>query len=449
MTTPRRPDEIPGSTVKLGHGARLTPVRFPEWALRVVEGPDSGLSVHLSGTVTRVGKGPENDLTLTDPAVSRTHFTIERHPDGLLLRDLQSTNGTHLNGARTREAFLGADSRLQVGSTIFALVAVTTELPVLAHGADEFHGLVGRSRAMRQLFGYLKTVASTALSVVLIGETGSGKELVARALHSASPRAAGPFVVFDCGSTDPSLVGASLFGHVPGAFTGAVGSRRGAFQAAHRGTLFLDEIGELPLDVQPKLLRALDRREVQPLGSDALVPTDVRLVCATHRDLDGLVASGKFRQDLLFRLAGLTLILPPLRERSEDIDLLAGHFLRQSSPERTLAPDALQVLAAHRWPGNVRELRNVVERAAALAASNTVHAADLLLGPLRPGATSVPVTAELGAAVESLELTVVRKALRDARGNKTEAARTLGIARKTLRHKMEKLGLNDSGDEKS
>ncbi|MBI4860626.1 MAG: sigma-54-dependent Fis family transcriptional regulator, partial [Candidatus Riflebacteria bacterium] len=343
------------------------------------------------------------------------------------------------------EAFLVPGCRVQAGATTFLVELIQAELPVLDHPDAEFHGLIGRSRAMSELFAYLRTLSPTTLAAVICGETGSGKELVARALHTAGPRSKGPFVVFDCGAVDPSLTSATLFGHAAGAFTGAVGTRKGAFVSAHQGTLFLDEIGELPLELQPRLLRALERREVQPLGSDSWVPADVRVVCATHRDLESMVKAGKFRQDLLYRLAGITLVIPPLRERRDDIALLAGHFLRQSRPELTLEPEALEALGRHDWPGNVRELRNVIERAAALATGPALGASDIVLTPIRPGGEPAPpaVAVTPDASLERVELEAIRRALRESRGNKSEAARVLGIARKTLREKMKRYGLSD------
>jgi DNA-binding NtrC family response regulator len=404
----------------------------------------------FDGPVVRIGADPTCDLVLDDSSVSRQHLQIEQTPSGWRVKDLQSTNGTLLDGTSVRDADLKHGAVLQVGATRLAFEVDDWSLPVAPVQQERYRGLVGASRAMKDLFAHLELVANTPLTVLLRGPTGCGKEVAARALHAASPRASAPFVVFDCGAVDRELIGATLFGHKEGAYTGATGARKGAFQTAHGGTLFLDEIGEMPLDLQPRLLRVLETREVQPLGADQPLRVDVRVVAATHRDLDVMVKAGTFREDLMYRLSGLVLLLPSLAERREDVAPLARHLLAQARPDAELAPEALARLEAHDWPGNVRELRNVVERAAALTRSTTIGAEDIRLGAVRVGAapTSPPAAAPTGAPVtlQEAEAAAVRSALKASGGNKTQAAKLLGIARKTLREKMERFGIESDED---
>jgi DNA-binding NtrC family response regulator len=331
---------------------------------------------------------------------------------------------------------------------------------------------------MKELFAHLQLAAMTNLSVLLAGETGTGKEMAAKALHESGPRAKGPFTVFDCGATDPGLIGAALFGHKEGAYTGASGSRKGAFLTAHGGTLFLDEIGELPLEMQPKLLRALEQRQVQPLGSDQYVAFDTRIVCASHRDLEAMIVAGKFREDLYYRLAGLVLVMPPLRDRPVDVEPLARRFLQSARPDLSFSPEAMDRLTTYGWPGNVRELRNVIDRAAALCRNPVIMPTDLHLritgrspaaalaaaiapvGTTVTGSTSGPAMSAAPASqgveprsgpapirsIKDAEIEAIQAALKATGGNKTEAAKILGIARKTLREKLEKYGLSGPGD---
>ncbi|MBI4865008.1 MAG: sigma 54-dependent Fis family transcriptional regulator [Candidatus Riflebacteria bacterium] len=446
MSVPSKPS-LASTTIRLGEGADRPRLRVERVRLLVASGPDRGLELQVDRSDVRVGKGPDNDLILSDAAVSRNHFLVTCKAGRHHLVDLGSTNGTRINGVLTQEAVLDHDCTITVGSTSLLFESVAAELMVPDATPGSFHGLVGVGRAMQDLFAYLQLIATAGLSTVLQGETGSGKELVARALHLSSPRAARSFVVFDCGAANASLIDAALFGHVAGAFTGATGSRKGALLSAHGGTLFLDEIGELPMDLQPKLLRALEQREVQPLGADAPVPADVRLVCASHRNLQDMVAARQFREDLLYRLAGVTLVIPPLRERQEDIPVLAEAFLHAIRPELKFGPDALQTLGHHPWPGNVRELKNVVERVAALARSPIIGAADVVMGPLRPGGAAPDRPAALASVLQSTESELIRHALKKAGGNQSEAARKLGIARTTLRRKMAEYGIDGGGSD--
>jgi transcriptional regulator with PAS, ATPase and Fis domain len=285
------------------------------------------------------------------------------------------------------------------------------------------------------------------LTVVLLGETGTGKDVLAHAIHNVSPRASSPFVVFDCAAAQPSLIESELFGHEKGAFTGAVSARSGVFERAHQGTLFIDEIGEMPLDLQPKLLRAIEARRVQRLGGTGDRPFDVRIVAATNRDLGKQVESGRFRQDLYFRLSTAILRVPPLRDRLDDIPDLVAHFLSQEGKTMTVTPSALALLRGHPWPGNARELKNVIHAAATLADGKELDVKDLVFfqssdpGPpaMTPASSGVVAT---GQSLKEQEKAAIQHALEAHGGNRTHAARSLGIAISTLYTKIKKYCLD-------
>jgi DNA-binding NtrC family response regulator len=303
--------------------------------------------------------------------------------------------------------------------------------------------MVGESRAMLELEDQIARLAPLDTTVLIVGESGTGKELVARALHEGSPRAPRPFVAVDCGALEGNLLAAELFGHTRGAFTGAAEARHGLLEEAHRGTLFLDEIGNLPLDLQARLLRVLQERRVRPLGGNQEREIDVRVVAATNRDLARSVAEGRFRQDLYYRLAVVTLEVPPLRERPGDIPLLVRHFaqkvgVRVGRAEVTVALEVLDDFERYPWPGNVRELSNAVERAVILATDSVVRRA--VLPSVLPRAGGVE---PLDAAVKRAEIDAIRRALNASR-SRTEAARRLGISRRALYDKLARLGLEPS-----
>ncbi|MBI1949062.1 MAG: sigma 54-interacting transcriptional regulator [Deltaproteobacteria bacterium] len=315
-------------------------------------------------------------LRVDDPTVSRNHASLTLENGEIHVVDLGSTNGTWYEGARITDALVPVGSTVQLGHTRVLLRPREAELHS-RQGRRTFGDLVGEDTRMTEMFALLADVAAVDATVIVTGETGTGKELVAHALHDASPRARKPFVVFDCTATPRDLVESALFGHVKGAFTGATAARDGVFRRAQGGTVFLDEIGELPLDLQPKLLRVLESRTVQPVGGDEPQKVDVRVVCATHRDLKAEVRAGRFREDLYFRLAVVKAHMPALRERPADIPVLARHFAtsfaeQSSRPLARLDEDGLTRLVDYRFPGNVRELRNLVERSLSLAKGGMV-----------------------------------------------------------------------------
>jgi DNA-binding NtrC family response regulator len=336
--------------------------------LIVVDGPNKGFVFPLPDVGGRilVGQSPSCEVRLTDPAVSRRHASIEVLAGGLRLTDLNSTNGTIVDRVRVLGAVLTGDEVVRFGSSVVRFeseqrTADRTPAP------RSFGRVTGESPAMRRLYPLCERLAATDVAVIIEGETGTGKEVLAESIHEQGPRARGPFVVFDCTAVPANLVESELFGHDRGAFTGAVSTRKGVFEQAHGGTLLIDEIGDLDLSLQPKLLRALERREIRRVGGDKWTRVDVRVLTATRRDLDREVQAGRFRDDLFHRIAVARIELPPLRDRGEDIERLAAHFCREAGGDpRVLHPDLLARWRDWSWPGNVRELRNAVLRQIAL-----------------------------------------------------------------------------------
>lgn len=332
----------------------------------VVEGPSAGAVCAVSADGLLVGTGRDCGLVLDDPSVSRRHFELHPHERGFHLRDLESKNGTTVSGVAVLDAFLQGGEAIGVGRSKLRLdVGEDCDAYPLS-AQHSFGALVGESVTMRRVFGLLERAAPTDATLLLEGESGTGKELAAQAVHRASNRRKGPYVVVDCGAIAPSLVESELFGHRRGAFTGAHESRKGAFELAQGGTVFLDEIGELDLALQPRLLRLLDSRRVKRVGDSSYRTIDVRIIAATHRNLEAEVRSGKFREDLFFRLSVLRVRLPPLRERGEDIALIARCLAQAArpgaDPMRLISEETATLLSSYAWPGNVRELRNAVER---------------------------------------------------------------------------------------
>jgi DNA-binding NtrC family response regulator len=339
--------------------------RFQRFGLRVVDGIDQGREAVSSGAELSVGSEASNDLVLTDPTVSRHHFVLHVQPDGVVLRDLDSTNGTTVAGYRVGSAYLKAGAMIGLGLTTVRFDDLGEEIREPLSELDQFGRALGRSVSMRRLFAVLPRIAASDSTVLIEGETGTGKGVIAEAIHAASARSTAPFIVIDCASIPPSLIESELFGHAKGAFTGASVARAGAFESAGGGTIFLDEIGELPLDMQPRLLRALEERVIKRIGSTEPVKLDVRVLAATNRNLRQAVNRGTFRADLYFRLNIVRLEVPPLRDRRDDIPLLVERFYKQVVGQPSAIPPSELVdhLARLDWPGNVRELRNAVERA--------------------------------------------------------------------------------------
>jgi two-component system, NtrC family, response regulator HydG len=382
-----------------------TPVTDLAFEIMVTAGPDRGRSVVLSGASPHrvlVGTSPACDLVLRDRQVSRRHLALSLDGRRVRLSDLGSTNGTSVSGVAVVEAFLGGGESVGLGETVLEMRARSTGQAPALPIATSFGRLLGASTEMRRLYALCERLAASNVPVVIEGETGTGKEVLAESLHEQGPRAAGPFVVFDCTAVAPTLVEAELFGHDRGAFTGAVGERKGVFEQAHEGTLLVDEIGDLDLTLQAKLLRAIERGEVRRVGAARSRRVDVRVLAATRRDLDREVQAGRFRDDLFHRLAVARIELPPLRERRGDVALLVRHFVTEAGGDAgTVPPALLRQWESDPWPGNVRELRNAVARRVALG--------DLAPGRVADGAdASLPGLEGLVDAVVGRGLPFVR-----------------------------------------
>jgi len=401
-----------------------------------------GGTVPLQGTLS-IGADPTNQVVLDDRFVSRFHCRLSLTAGRWRVQDLGSTNGTWLDGARVTEAEIDAGSRIRAGAAELQVQRAASQPQA------SLPGIVARDPALGPVLDLLRRAAPSLLPVTILGESGTGKEVAARAVHELSQRSGGPFVPLNCGAISSELAEAELFGHEKGSFTGAVTSAPGAFGAADGGTLFLDEIGDLPLHLQVKLLRALEAGEVKPVGAPKPRRIDVRVVCATHQDLRARVREGAFREDLFYRLRGVTVELPPLRARPEDVLVLAEHFL---PPDRVLASDARAALLAYRWPGNVRELRHVVQLAALLSESpiiraNALHLDEAPLAPWSPrvceGSAEEPSVALRGRSLGELEELAIRAALVRHGGNRRAVSQELGIARSSLLRKLDALRLRE------
>jgi DNA-binding NtrC family response regulator len=419
-------------------------LRERRYRVTVVGGTNDGRSVPIDGTII-VGTDADAGLCLRDETVSRFHLELQARAEGVRVRDLKTTNGTFVSGARVDELWVVDETTLRVGKTLLRIVLEESDVEAGQYDSPAFGGVLGSTPVMRKLFGLLARVAVTDSTVMLLGETGTGKEMLARAVHEASLRKGGPMVVLDCGAVAPNLIESELFGHEKGAFTGAHGRRDGAFVRAHGGTLFLDEVAELPLELQPKLLRALENGQVRPLGADKEVEVDLRVIAATHRDLEADVKAGRLRQDLYYRLAVVVVRVPPLRERREDIPLLVRHFLSGlGRSDLELSPALMARLMDHPWPGNARELRNVVERAlvgnddplAGAAVQGAAAGADL---------TRLPFKEAKEQLIESFSREYVQVLLERCGGNISEVARTAGIARNWVHHLVTKYNLKTKG----
>jgi DNA-binding NtrC family response regulator len=341
-----------------------------DFVVLVIDGPDAGAQLHVDENQPSplfVGQSPACALRLRDPRASRRHLALEMIGDRLRVVDLDSKNGTSCGELAIREAFLRGGETLMLGQT--RLRVERRAVPAARPPSDRtgFGRVLGASAAMRRLYPLIERLAASDIPLVIEGETGTGKEALAESIHEASPRAGGPFVVFDCTATPAQLMESDLFGHERGAFTGAVALRKGVFELAHGGTLLIDEIGELDVALQPKLLRAIERSEIRRVGSGAAVRVDVRIIAATRRDLDRQVQEQRFRDDLFYRLAVGRLELPALRRRHGDVGLLARHFWRELGGDPSaLSGDVMRRWELEDWPGNVRQLRNSVARALAL-----------------------------------------------------------------------------------
>ncbi len=434
------------------------PQRSPDGALvMVLSGASKGASVRVPaalGKALRVGKAPDNDLVVEDSTVSRHHLSVERVPDGIRIVDLGSRNGVRVGGSRVTEAVVDAGALIRLGEVELVVRFEPAANDVPPTQAERFGYAVGRSTAMRRIFAMMERIAATDARVLFLGDTGTGKDVLARSLHQQGPRSAAPFEVVDCGAIPRTLIESELFGHERGAFTGATSAYAGAFQRAGNGTVFLDEIGELPLDLQPKLLRVLEAREIRRVGGDRTLAANARVIAATTRRLDREVAAGRFREDLYYRLAVVTVKVPSLRERLEDIPLLVESFLAgHASDGRPLrvSPEDMDALCAYEWPGNARELRNVLDRGVAMARASGEERVRLVDFPpsVSPDEPNDVYTFRVGltwhearARVDAhFERKYLRWLLRRHGGNFSAAAREAQMDRKYLAELARRHGL--------
>ena len=400
--------------------------------VEVIDGPDRGACCDATDRMT-VGTAEGNDLMVADPTVSRFHVQLVAAGDGVVVTDHGSTNGTRVGAARVERAVVDLGSTLVIGRTKLRVTDGRRGVVDL-HGQDRLGRLRGRTTVMRRLMATIKKVAASDVAVLLVGETGTGKELIARAVHDASGRADNPFVTVDCGALSPNLFASQLFGHERGAFTGADRQRNGAFEEGHGGTVFLDEIGEMPADLQSHLLGVLERRQFRRIGGHEDLPSDVRVVAATNRDLREEVNRGRFRLDLYYRIAAARVDVPPLRDRGDDIPILVEHFLHAAGhqePMQELFPPArMAELLDHSWPGNVRELRNHVETT--LATGEGVALDALTLAPRASEEEDLTYREARGRVLREFEARFLARLIERAGGNVSKAARMAKMDRSHL-----------------
>lgn len=435
-------------------------IRLQKCMLLAISGPLQGEDFMVDKDVFTIGSGTHNDLVLRDSTISKHHCQIQVLPEGCLIRDLGSTNGTVVRGVKVTQAFLPEGAEIQLGSTKVIFCPLQESVEYALSREHSFGELLGRSVAMRRVFHLAETYAPTDATILIEGETGTGKEVLAEEMHRHSKRRAKPFSVIDCGVLSRELIESELFGHTKGAFTGANHHRTGAFEHADGGTVFLDEISDLAPDLQPKLLRVLEKREIRRLGSNDVRNIDVRIISATNRKLENEVNVGQFREDLYYRLSVVRIEIPPLRKRKDDIPLLAEKFLQEFLGDET--PDelgdfgrALQGFGNHDWPGNVRELRNLTQIAAYAAPQHRPVdlAACLYLDKINgaAGGAKETVRGEFTAdrpfkemknrLIADFELGYIRALMERCEGNVSRAAREAGIERAYLQRLLKKYGM--------
>jgi transcriptional regulator with GAF, ATPase, and Fis domain len=419
----------------------------PGFRLEVLQGPDQGARFVAKSDRVVIGTHRSNDFVLSDDTVSRFHCALAVENEHVVLRDLDSRNGTCVEGVSVLAAHLLGPSTLALGKTRirFEPIHESVIIPLATH--DRFGALVGRSPKIRAVFAILERAALSHATVLLQGETGTGKDLAAESIHQKSERRDGPFAVVDCGAIPPNLLESELFGHEKGAFTGAIDTRIGAFESASGGTLFLDEVGELGLELQPKLLRALESRKIQRIGSTRPIKVDVRVIAATNRNLEAEVNAQRFRSDLYYRLAVVVVRLPALRERLEDIPLLVDEILSsmgmpldhpRTAPLRGEA--VLTELEQHPWPGNVRELRNYIERSLLLDEKLPLSRSAEQHGPPSID-TKEPLRAARERWIRYFERTYLEALLREHDDNVAAAARAAKTDRVHFHRLLARVGL--------
>ena len=393
-----------------------------------------GIGPYRINEFVTIGRDADCHVPVNDQFVSSRHARIEKKMGGYVLRDLQSRNGTYLNGSRVTEAILTPNDRIRFGEAVF----------IFAETPSESFDLHSKNAAWSEQLGRLPSFASTEFPVLIMGPSGSGKEILARSIHQQSPRSRGPFISINCSALSESLIESELFGHIRGSYTGATHDRKGAFESARGGTLFLDEIGDLPLSLQPKLLRALENSEIRPLGSDRSIETDVRIVAATHKNLGSQAASGIFREDLFYRLNVCHLRPPALSERMEDFEDLLYTFAKSYRVRFSFT--AILKLKEHPWPGNIRELKNLVARASAYYPGKHIQPDDIPAvleavqmavesQPRDPNNFGLPNNTN-GSIIREIEREMIVRRLAANKGNQRQTAKDLGMPKSTLHDRI-------------
>ena len=432
------------------------PPQVLKTVLQIVASDGKDTEVPIDKDDFVIGSGPNADFKLEDSSVSRRHCRITVDERGYSIADLGSTNGTFVNGVKVSNAFLTPGAKITLGATALVFCPLDEARDMQLSPSDSFGVLVGCSLAMRRIFYVANTYAPSDAPILITGETGTGKELLAEELHRHSPRASKPFVVIDCAALAKDLVESELFGHVKGAFTGAASDRPGAFEYANGGTVFLDEIGDLQPELQPKLLRVLEKKEIRRVGTNAVQKVDVRIVCATNRKMDLEVKEGRFREDLFYRLCVVNIDIPPLKDRKEDIPLLARKFVRELHGASALDEiadfdGAMTELGKHDWPGNVRELRNLIDRAFYAPSRPIDLTASLRLGFFGDSAMNAEVASGSAASetfrpfkeakadlLDEFERKYIVKLLKRNDYNISKSAREAGIERAYLQRLIKK-----------
>jgi len=454
-----RTNNVASETLVLADGDNQENLfRVRRTKLLVISGPLQGREFVLNRDTFTIGSGSHNDLTIEDSTVSKRHCEIVVEQSGYLIRDLDSTNGTFVQGVRVSSAHLAPGSEIQLGKTriVFCPLQDANDIPLSRNEA--FGAMLGRSVPMRRIFYLAETYSPADVTVMITGETGTGKEILAEEIHNHSSRRDKPFIVIDCAAISKELIESELFGHVKGAFTGANADRQGAFELADGGTVFLDEIGDLSPDLQPKLLRVLEKREIKRVGCNKVRKINVRIISATNRNLANEVNEGRFREDLYYRLSVVHLELPPLRRRREDVPLLVRKFLTDLHGEDAISQLAdvdrtMDVLKRHEWPGNVRELRNLIELAFYSERRPVDLSAFLSLGSLRAGrkpaepdvnfVTDKPFKDAKNDLIEEFEKTYLNDLLARNKQNISRSAREAGIERAYLQRLIRKYGMRE------
>jgi DNA-binding NtrC family response regulator len=439
VDTPEKPSEItvmasrrPTSILSFDKDKKT--ISTQRISLIIIPPDEKLVPVSITQTEATIGSLDSCDVSIHDPFVSRRHCRLIHRDGRIVLMDLGSTNGTYVDNVRIEQVSLPSQGQFRIGKTLIRYRLEREASAIKPIEGASLGPMIGKSEVMREIFALIERVAPSDATVLVTGETGTGKELVARLLHQMSHRAEKPFVSVNCGAIPASIIESQLFGHERGAFTGAIERMAGLFEQAHGGTLFLDEIGEMPLELQTRLLQVLENHRIRRLGGKEDIDVDFRLIAATNKELQRLVSDQRFRQDLFYRLFVVPINLMSLRERGEDTRLLAEHFAGEFSPPNApmrITDEAITKICSHNWPGNVRELRNVIQRSILLSSENVIDAKDITFAP-------IAMESLLEHNLEIKERETIVAALSQNKGNQTKTARQLGIARTTLCVKIQK-----------